>query len=242
VNKPNKGKLKWEVAEKTMIMAYIADSTPFIAGLYPFSHAFGKEEFRDALENCQGPKCCFCEKPIYNGAIEHFRPKKAWQQTRGGALNRPGYYWLAYSWSNMLLSCTECNQADQKGNLFPVNGLRATDHTMDCEAEQNLIINPSVEDPSISITFTGSIPIHNNLRGKFNIELFKLDTRGDLVPIRKDRFELYKTLKDIAGLAEPVGVFTQLKINEAKAFIHNAAEVKAPFAGMIIENIKNGTL
>lgn len=241
-NLPHRGHLKWRVAERAVIRAYNLNPAPFMAGLYPFNHLYGNNEFRNELVKCQGRKCCFCEKPLDNGAIEHFRPKSAWQQRRGDALNRPGYYWLAYRWSNMLLSCTECNQADQKGNLFPVVGLRATNHAMDHRIEQNKIINPSVEDPSIHITFNGSMPIHHDLRGQFNIALFRLDTRGDLVPIRQDRFYLYYTQKVISTFIVPIGAFTQQRINKAKEFIRTAAKERAPFAGMIIENIKNGTL
>jgi len=52
-------------------------------------------------------KCGYCEKSLLDSPkhIEHYRPKKT-------------YYWLAYSWDNLLLSCGECNSA--KGDRFEV--------------------------------------------------------------------------------------------------------------------------
>jgi hypothetical protein len=48
-----------------------------------------------------------------------FRPKGGWVQNDGDALTQPGYYWLAYEWSNLLISCQLCNQEFKK-NRFPL--------------------------------------------------------------------------------------------------------------------------
>lgn len=44
-------------------------------------------------------KCAYCEKKLLDTDlhIEHYRPKSV-------------YYWLAYSWDNLLLSCGQCNR------------------------------------------------------------------------------------------------------------------------------------
>jgi uncharacterized protein (TIGR02646 family) len=53
-------------------------------------------------------KCAFCEKKLLDAPkhIEHYRPKSH-------------YYWLAYSWDNLLLACGECNSA--KGDRFTIS-------------------------------------------------------------------------------------------------------------------------
>ena len=51
-----------------------------------------KEKLRSIYKN----KCAFCEQRIEQFAVEHFRPKNI-------------YYWLAYSWDNLLLACPTCN-------------------------------------------------------------------------------------------------------------------------------------
>ncbi len=54
-----------------------------------------KKELSELYNN----KCAYCESDITVGApnhIEHYRPKSI-------------YYWLTYSWDNLLLSCPNCN-------------------------------------------------------------------------------------------------------------------------------------
>jgi len=89
-------------------------------------------------------KCGYCEKPLLDTPkhIEHYRPKKS-------------YYWLAYSWDNLLLSCGECNSS--KGDRFEVDHKKiiysnepfSQIHTLGNHydtMEIPLIINPEKED------------------------------------------------------------------------------------------------
>jgi 5-methylcytosine-specific restriction endonuclease McrA len=95
--------------------------------------AYGTRSLRDALNDIFGYRCAYCEsfygatQPV---AIEHFRPKG--KITDNGRDLRPGYWWLAAAWSNLLPSCTDCNsprkkrlpdgtlQLSGKGNQFPL--------------------------------------------------------------------------------------------------------------------------
>jgi hypothetical protein len=117
-------------------------------------------------------KCAYCERDIRGGGeseIEHFRPK-------GGVEDEvhPGYWWLAHSWLNMLPSCPGCNQrrfvnildnavtpeeferlcnapkmqSHGKQNYFPIAGVRAMHRKDDLEAEDPLLIDPTVRDPA----------------------------------------------------------------------------------------------
>jgi hypothetical protein len=74
-------------------------------------------------------KCAYCESVILNthpGEVEHFRPKgrvrgrdgKVEKVTIGGAeTEHPGYWWLAYAWSNLLPCCIDCNRRRQHGEI-----------------------------------------------------------------------------------------------------------------------------
>lgn len=240
---PLKGQLKWRVAYRALMADFVNNPAPFNNGKYPFSADFGKVEYRAELKKCQGNKCCFCEKPVAKSDIEHFRPKRAYQQAKGGALLRPGYYWLAYSWSNMLIACTDCNSKACKGNVFPVAGPRSTSPS-DCRAENKSIINPTEEDPSIYITFRHDVPHGHdaNGRGDENIVLFNLKHRADLVESRRDRLGNYKAMKKIATANLHGGINTAQEIAEAKIFINKAVSSKSHFAGMIRENVKHGLI
>lgn len=243
-NHPYKGQLKWRVALKRTLSDFMSDPTPFNNGDYKFSYDYGYDQFRAALEQNQGPKCCFCEKAVEGGNIEHFRPKKAWQQVRGTPYNRPGYYWLAYSWSNFLISCGECNSQSRKGNYFPISGVRATTVIGSLNAENAVIINPAEEEPSNFISFNRDIPvgIDANDRGKDNIEIFKLKDRADIKSPRSDKWNLMRMVSQIAALNAPNGMVNQKKIDEAKKIIQTAQRKRQPFSGMIRENIKKGLL
>ena len=65
-------------------------------------------------------KCAFCESRVSAdtpGILDHFRPKWA---TRGlGREYAPDHYWwLAFAWNNLYLTCPNCNK--QRGPRFPV--------------------------------------------------------------------------------------------------------------------------
>ena len=69
---------------------------------------YGHRSVKNALLEAQRRKCCYCESKFRAssyGAVEHFRPKGAVRQHSNGELEYPGYYWLAYSWTNLLVVC-----------------------------------------------------------------------------------------------------------------------------------------
>ena len=243
-NHPNAGMLTWKVSENQVIRDYANNPVPFQNGTYIFPNLHRSNEYRDALEECQGSKCCYCEKPLSGGQIEHFRPKKAYQQNIGDPFIRPGYYWLAFRWSNFLMSCGECNQSGRKGNRFPIRGVRALNQTSNLELEQMDLINPAEEEPSHFISFNKEVPIGIDPkgRGELNIEVFDLRNRTDLKSGRFDKFYLYKTTQSIAKLPGPIASITGADIKRAKDILNRAKKSKQPFAGMIRENIKNGFL
>ncbi|MEZ4962123.1 MAG: retron system putative HNH endonuclease [Saprospiraceae bacterium] len=85
------------------------------------------EDIKDALFKIYNGKCAFCEQRVERWHVEHFRPKSE-------------YYWLAFSWDNLLYACPDCNGS--KSNHFHL------------DKEKNpLFINPEMEDPSPLITF-----------------------------------------------------------------------------------------
>jgi uncharacterized protein (TIGR02646 family) len=107
----------------------------------------------------QKEKCCYCEKNILDDEeIEHFRPKAGYQQQMGDRIGKPGYYWLAYEWSNLLCICGKCNR--RKGNQFPIHnpGSRIRNHLTNpkCGVEIALIINPAIENPVSYFRFIGA--------------------------------------------------------------------------------------
>ena len=69
-------------------------------------------------------KCAYCEQSVSGipREAEHWRPKRGITFGLGedeSEPTHPGYFWLAYSWQNLLPSCSFCNSYAGKKNAFP---------------------------------------------------------------------------------------------------------------------------
>jgi uncharacterized protein (TIGR02646 family) len=192
---------------------------------------------KQTLINCQFGKCCFCEQKIdADGDVEHFRPKQAYKQTKGQPLQRPGYYWLAYEWRNLFLSCPSCNQR-HKQNLFPVADptQRTTDHKSQVP-EQPLLIDPSLDDPETLIGFHSerAYPIADHPRATSTIENLRLNRRN----LSESRLKYLKPLKALHGLVQqaakyPDDIELQQFAQEAQQVLTESAQNDAPFAAAV---------
>jgi uncharacterized protein (TIGR02646 family) len=99
--------------------------------------------FKKPLEELFHDKCAYCESHLQTvafGVVEAFRPKSI-------------YWWLAYEWENMLLSCEVCNVA--KANRFPIMGKVAKPGVRgrDLLAEQPLLLDPCLDLPEEHLAF-----------------------------------------------------------------------------------------
>lgn len=63
---------------------------------------------RDAFEEQSNGKCWYveCKNPGSDNDIDHYRPKSRVAED----LTHPGYYWLAFEWTNFRLSCQRANR------------------------------------------------------------------------------------------------------------------------------------
>ena len=247
VRHPNLGKQKWRVHTLQLCRDFDTDPKPFSKGEVKFNDDFGYQEFRNDLISTIGNKCCYCERPIDNGEIEHFRPKAGYKNDTSGSLERPGYYWLAYNWDNMLISCGECNDQKRKGNKFPLidESTRVTDRSMSIDQENPFYINPAKEDPTLYLSFNlhKIVPVGSSGRGEKVIEDFELDKRADLISPREEKLKLFRMSYKITQYDTSKGDFyDQNAIDEAKDIIDRCQSPKEPFSGMIIENLKNSLI
>ena len=109
-------------------------------------------------------------------------------------MGEPGYYWLAYEWSNLFFSCQLCNQR-YKGNLFPLEDPadRALSHHDDLTAEAPLFIDLANEDPTEYVGFREeyAYAIDDNEYGVTCIKALGLN-RAELEERRRDRLSELK--------------------------------------------------
>lgn len=159
--KDGSAKLKKELEEA---IAYYAD--PANTKAFKFK-VYSNPKVKEALIKMSIGKCAYCESDIlktYVGDIEHFRPKGEIEELKASGSSKPGYYWLAADWNNLLLSCRNCNQKSKqqtatddqlnsmgKMNQFPLfdetGRIRSPEDDLNKEEKVRLLLNPCIEDP-----------------------------------------------------------------------------------------------
>lgn len=189
---------------------------------------YGAPEVKQALRSAQHDKCCFCESKLGHaqfGDVEHYRPKAGAHQSAAAPPVR-GYYWLAYAWDNLYLSCEVCNRR-HKRSLFPLLNpdRRVSSHHQagELHTEQPLFVDPGREDPMEFIEFRRELAVsaRGNPRGTETIAALQLN-RKDLWERRRDRRELLRACVVVLAKATRVELSEQeredvLRILEAIA-------------------------
>lgn len=181
-------------------------------------------------------KCAYCESKYQATQpvdVEHYRPKggvyvpdsspagggkKAGTKTAAATelkmkLQKPGYYWLAAKWDNLLPSCIDCNRERNqkiphetdptkqpsvekvgKGNNFPLaNESKRRLTPKSRKREVPLILDPTQDEPEKYLEFTEHGMVRptqvdgvDNQRGKVSIKVYALQRNG-LVQERRGR-------------------------------------------------------
>jgi len=177
---------------------------PVVVGDH-YSHKVAKAE----LWKIFGGKCSYCEIRLASqpGEVEHYRPKKGVRDASNRHVvdpdgkRHPGYFWLAYEWFNLLLSCAACNRVKLtkdgakhgKGERFPLETDARSFTPEDGVDEEPTLLNPWLDDPAPHFEFdlnTGNVRGRTD-RGRKNIDLLGLD-REALVGERLKLIQLLK--------------------------------------------------
>ena len=219
--------------------AYDNDPGGYRSGKHKFqanNRIYGDKSVKLVLLSAQHGKCCYCEAKFgatSYGDVEHYRPKGAVKQGPGLSIEYPGYYWLAYDWDNLLVSCTVCNR--NKSSLFPLvdETARACSHHDDIEKEQPLFINPARDDPREHIYFRGEEPIPITELGRGTIKGLNL-RRDDLQECRRTCLGELKILQDLIVVAEnSSNPDMQDPIKRAKEQLKTAISPETQFSSMM---------
>lgn len=188
-------------------------------------------------------KCAVCERDRgYELQVDHYRPKKTRNNKTGLKYNQPGYYWLAYEWSNLIPLCSKCN--GNKSNKFPlsnwdetnrivshlnvsnITGFNAYNINWLQSYEKPLIVNPEIETtPAKHFSFQKDCTmIGRTKEGEETINICKLngnDLRRERLKIRQNYVTGIKSaLADFASnndkselKGELKGIFKTMKVN-----------------------------
>ena len=215
--------------------AYLQNQAEYDSGRSKFSFdptIYGSPTIRRLLKQQQHGKCCYCESghsATSAGRIDHFRPKGAVRQGPTSARSRPGYYWLAYAWHNLLLACEKCNR--QKSDYFPLeeSGRRARNHLDQIEREAPLLLNPYADlDPSKHLAFAGSACRPLTERGRVTVAVLGLN-RPELQEKRQTELNVLTLLRTVAR--EPNHALSTRQ--QARDFVQSRTRPDAPYTAMV---------
>lgn len=154
-----------------------------------------------ALAAASDGKCWYCEKRQARSdmPVDHFRPKGRVHE----AADHSGYWWLAFDWRNLRLSCTYCNSRRRdvktgrvggKQDYFPVIEPPQRQTCATDPEDRPLLLDPALDGDTRLLTFlTNGFPSPSNndeehddhKRAVRSIELYHLD-HSALVRERKD--------------------------------------------------------
>jgi uncharacterized protein (TIGR02646 family) len=115
-----------------------------LSSIEPPARRDGYQLAKDHMHRMQHAKCCYCEHiqvPSHND-VEHYRP---WSK----------YWWLPWTWENLLFACRACNGKGGKEDAFPLlPGSRPLAFGEPAPGgEFPELLDPSVDDPREHIRF-----------------------------------------------------------------------------------------
>lgn len=203
-----------------------------------YNDRYKQKDITDALKNIYNKKCAFCEQRIEHSHVEHYRPKNK-------------YYWLAFSWDNLILACPTCNQ--HKGTNFEIRRTAIIFNNTDDNLlnihisssnydliEQPKMINPEVSDPSGKLIFYKNGNVESNDENfAYTIEKCRIN-RADLNDQRRTilnnfRNDIRSVLLEFTDLNEQkIGVQTIVS-----KFVRDSIDPISPFLAFkkfIIDN------
>ncbi|MEZ4885199.1 MAG: HNH endonuclease [Chitinophagales bacterium] len=143
------------------------------AGKYCSSdNLYKPNKVKIALDAIYHRKCAYCEKSLKDTDrhVEHYRPKAP-------------YFWLAFSWDNLLIACKKCNElkSNQFTDFLEGNQLQYNNETLQTAqsqieaynlTEKPLILNPEQETET-------------SLKGHFTFDLTNKKNQAKLIPKSK---------------------------------------------------------
>jgi uncharacterized protein (TIGR02646 family) len=192
-----------------------------------YKSPYQSKEVRKMLKFIYNDKCAYCEQwlilPKKNQnksagndlTVEHFRPKAV-------------YYWLAYSWDNLLPVCYDCNRHKEDG--FKILGTAITEIRADeidtihqlaksyNLEEKPFFIHSDLEDLSLEFVFDKNGQVYSeNERCQYVIEKCNLNRkvlnqkRKAIIDTIKADFQAIKTSEEFEKF------FIQIKGNSEKS-------------------------
>lgn len=141
----------------------------FPKGNSKFTSRYKDKDLKNELSKQSHYKCVYCEQYSERWDVEHYRPTSE-------------YYWLAYSWDNLLYACPTCNQ-NYKKDKFDILGSKVEYDPSDlakihelCEdynkKEEAMLLHSEYDDLDNMWEFNKNGEIFSsNIRGEYTIKI-----------------------------------------------------------------------
>jgi len=114
-----------------------------------------------------------------------------------GTISRDHYWWLAYEWDNLYLTCPDCER--HKGPRFPVDGTRAKPEARgeDLDVEKPLLLDPCRDQPEHVFAYADDATlVATEKRSRTTIDVLGLN-RAALVEARLEAMnQVHQLLRD----------------------------------------------
>jgi len=203
-----------------------------------FHQRYKQADVKKALQEIYHEKCAFCEQKIIpcqdnkieecSSTVEHYRPKSR-------------YYWLAYSWDNLLWCCHRCNQ--NKANDFELLGTPVVYHEDFVTAihtsihgyqtvEQPKMIHPELESVIDKVSFIQGVIASEDERVHYTITTCGLN-RPDLNEKRK------KVIDDVVKKMNDVTLAKQSKETIIKQLLDEFKNPESEFRALRYWMLRN---
>jgi uncharacterized protein (TIGR02646 family) len=201
------------------------------------------------LWRAQHWKCCYCERKIpekFND-VEHYRPKGSAVRLPGCILTH-GYWWLAFSWSNLLFACPACNRSG-KNDAFP---LAAGSVSLQAESDGPGLEVPLLIDPAGSLNPLVHVEFYairvgskfdwwargrnGSLHGETTISVLKLN----LMEYREARADHFETFikPAVMALDRALKSGEKQRIEDAIDRAYSFLVPRAPYVGFSYDALK----
>jgi uncharacterized protein (TIGR02646 family) len=197
------------------------------------------------LWKAQHYKCAYCEhrEQSKRNDVEHFRPATRADRKPGSTLTH-GYWWLAYTWENLLFSCRNCNQSPAKLDKFPLEeGSVALEPGQSPPGDERpLLIDPATESAIDHLEYVeehraGAVSRwtvrarNGSRRGNEMIRVCKLD-RPDLITLYTSHVAMNLTV-DREQVRHAIGTGDTATIHSAwQSYVERHLQPSSVFAGL----------
>jgi uncharacterized protein (TIGR02646 family) len=225
----NSPKIQNEFKKNIIQKEYTSKNTP-----YNDYKKIVKTSLKDKLYN---NKCAYCESTLSNthAEIEHYRPKKYRKFKNVDSLkkcnSKNAYYWLAFSWDNLIPCCEICNNF--KSSCFDIsnskNRAKYKDESLEelhksleeyNKSENPKLLHPEIDKFENNICFRkkGQLLSKNN-KVKYTVRICKLN-RKNLCEAREkiitkhlqDIKKYFKSLLNLSNQKESLDIKDMLLI------------------------------